>query len=83
MKFIYTKWLALYHTGIESWLDWKELENQVLFRQVQERQTMVSTETDHVPKPRTMLMLRTILWLYKKMGSDDINVKIWWDNFNQ
>jgi hypothetical protein len=26
------KWLALYHTGIESWLDWKELENQVLKR---------------------------------------------------
>jgi hypothetical protein len=31
MKFIYTKWLALYHTGIESWLDWKRTENQVLF----------------------------------------------------
>jgi hypothetical protein len=55
MKFYTQKMVALYHTGIESWLDWKRAGKPSFIQTGSEQQTMkVKYETDHVPKPRTI-----------------------------
>jgi hypothetical protein len=80
---LYTqKWLALYHTGIESWLDWKRTGKPSFIQagsgathngKVPRRIMYPSLEQSVNAENNTVAL--------EKMGSDDINVKIWWDNF--
>lgn len=77
------KWLALYHTGIESWLDWKRTGKPSFIKagpgsknngKVPRRIMYPSLEQSVNSENNNKAL--------QKMGGDDINKKIWWDNFN-
>lgn len=80
---LYTqKWLALYHTGIESWLDWKRTGKPSFIKagpgaknngKVPRRIMYPSLEQSVNAENNSEAL--------QKMGGDDINVKVWWDNF--
>ncbi|WP_369766168.1 SusD/RagB family nutrient-binding outer membrane lipoprotein [Flavobacterium sp. WC2429] len=80
---LYTqKWLALYHTGVEAWLDWKRTGKPSFIKagpgsknngKVPRRIMYPSLEQSVNAENNSEAL--------QKMGSDDINVKVWWDNF--
>tara|TARA_R110000868_G_scaffold44106_1_gene147690 strand:- start:551 stop:1978 length:1428 start_codon:yes stop_codon:yes gene_type:complete len=76
------KWLALYHTGVEAWLDWKRTGKPSFIKagpgsknngKVPRRIMYPSLEQSVNGENNSAAL--------QKMGSDDINVKVWWDNF--
>jgi hypothetical protein len=81
---LYTqKWLALYHTGIESWLDWKRTGKPSFIQagpgaknngKVPRRILYPSLEQS-VNRENNSEAIQKI------GGSDNINAKVWWDNF--
>lgn len=80
---LYTqKWLALYHTGVESWFDWKRTGKPSFIKAgpgaknsgTVPRRIMYPSLEQSVNAENNSEALQ-------KMGSDDINAKVWWDNF--
>lgn len=81
---LYTqKWLALYHTGVESWLDWKRTGKPSFIKAGPgaknngkiPRRIMYPSLEQSVNKENNSDALQKI------GGTDDINAKTWWDNF--
>jgi hypothetical protein len=80
---LYTqKWLALYHTGIESWFDWKRTGKPSFIQagsgalnngKVPRRLLYPSIEQSVNTANNSAAVL--------KMGGETINAKTWWDNF--
>lgn len=80
---LYTqKWLALYHTGVEAWFDWKRTGKPSFIQagpgaknngKVPRRIMYPSIEQSINAENNTAAM--------QKIGGDNINVKVWWDNF--
>lgn len=80
---LYTqKWLALYHTGIESWIDWKRTGKPSFIKagpgalnngKVPRRLLYPSIEQSINAENNSTAAL--------KMGGNTINAKAWWDNF--
>jgi hypothetical protein len=80
---LYTqKWLALYHTGIESWLDWKRTGKPSFIQagtgnknggKVPRRVLYPSIEQSVNAENNSAAV--------QKIGGDNINAKVWWDNF--
>jgi hypothetical protein len=82
-EILYTqKWLALYHTGVEAWFDWKRTGKPSFIKagpgsknnSKVPRRIMYPSLEQSVNAENNSIAL-------EKMGSDDINVKVWWDNF--
>lgn len=76
------KWLALYHTGVESWFDWKRTGKPSFIKagpgaknngKVPRRIMYPSLEQSVNAQNNSEAL--------QKMGGDDINAKVWWDNF--
>lgn len=76
------KWLALYHTGVESWFDWKRTGKPSFIKagpgaknngKVPRRIMYPSLEQSVNAENNSEAL--------QKMGGDDINAKVWWDNF--
>ena len=80
---LYTqKWLALYHTGIESWLDWKRTGKPSFIQ--------AGPGTKNNGKVPRRVLYPSIeqsvnadnnFAAAQKIGGDNINAKVWWDNF--
>ena len=80
---LYTqKWLALYHTGIEAWLDWKRTGKPSFIQAgpgsknngIVPRKLLYPSLEQSVNAENNALAI-------KLMGSDSINTKVWWDKF--
>lgn len=76
------KWLALYHTGAEAWLDWKRTGKPSFIQagpgaknsgKVPRRIMYPSIEQSVNAENNSAAV--------KAIGGDNINAKIWWDNF--
>ena len=80
---LYTqKWLALYHTGIESWIDWKRTGKPSFIQAgpgarnngLVPRRVMYPSIEQSVNAENNSAAIGII-------GGDNINTKIWWDNY--
>jgi hypothetical protein len=77
------KWLALYHVNCEAWFDWKRTGKPAFLK------AGPGTQNDgKIPKrliyPTEEQSLNKINYdsaIQSIGGSDNINAKIWWDNF--
>lgn len=76
------KWLALYHTGVEAWFDWKRTGKPSFIQPGPgaknngkiPRRIMYPSIEQSVNMDNNNAAI-------EKMGGDNINVKVWWDNF--
>jgi hypothetical protein len=80
---LYTqKWLALYHTGTEAWFDWKRTGKPSFIQAGPgaknngrvPRRIMYPTIEQSVNTENNNAAVQ-------KIGGDNINTKVWWDNF--
>ncbi len=81
---LYTqKWLALYHTGVESWLDWKRTGKPSFIKAGPgaKNNGKIPRRIMYPSLEQSVNAQNNNDALQKMGGTDDINAKTWWDNF--
>lgn len=81
---LYTqKWLALYHTGTESWFDWKRTGKPGFIQAGPGAKNggKVPRRIMYPSLEQSVNAQNNSAALQKLGGTDDINGKVWWDKF--
>lgn len=81
---LYTqKWLALYHTGTESWFDWKRTGKPSFIQAGpgSKNGNKVPRRIMYPSLEQSVNAQNNSTALQKLGGTDDINGKVWWDKF--
>lgn len=76
------KWLALYHTGAEAWIDWKRTgKPRFIQAGPGARNSAKVPRRVMYPSIEQSVNAENNSAAVKAIGGDNINNKIWWDNF--
>jgi len=76
------KWLALYHTGVEAWFDWKRTGKPSFIEPGPGAQNngLVPRRLNY-PSIEQSVNNANYQQAVQSIGGDNINAKVWWDNF--
>jgi len=76
------KWLALYHTGVEAWFDWKRTGKPSFIAPGPGAQNngLVPRRLIY-PSIEQSVNITNYQKATQSIGGDNINAKVWWDNF--
>lgn len=76
------KWLALYHTGVEAWFDWKRTGKPSFIKAGSGAQNngLVPRRLLY-PSLEQSINNASYQQAIESIGGDNINARVWWDNF--
>lgn len=80
--FYVQKWLALYHSGVESWLDWKRTgKPSFIVGGPGAKNGGLVPRRILLPSLEQSVNAENYEKAVQDMGGETINTKVWWDNY--